>query len=116
MVLLGEKIKTLREESRYTQKELAERLNMAKASISAYERDVRQPPIDVVISLARVFNVSTDYLLLGKENMLIEVTGLNEQQRNHIRELTNQYRLLNKYNEFIEDNNLTKDFQKTIKK
>lgn len=115
MILLGDKIKELRIEARYTQEELARRLNVTKASISAYERNARQPSLDVVISIARVFNVSTDYLLLSKSNMIVEVTGLDSDQRKSVRELANLYRTINRYNAYLQKNHLVKDFEKSSK-
>ena len=114
MVLLGDKIRDLRKSARYTQDELAGRINVAKASISAYERNVRQPSLDVIISIARVFNVSTDYLLLGKQDMVIEISDLNDEQRKNICEAVKLYKIYNSYCTYIKENNLTKDFLKSI--
>ncbi|MCL2052993.1 MAG: helix-turn-helix domain-containing protein [Oscillospiraceae bacterium] len=45
------------------QKELAEKLNIVKSTISAYELGKITPTAENLISLARFFDVSTDYLL-----------------------------------------------------
>lgn len=113
MVLLGDKIRDLRKNARYTQNELAERINVTKASISAYERNIRQPSLDVIISLARVFNVSTDFILLGKPDIVIEISDLNDEQRKNICEAVNLYKVYNRYSAYIQKNNLTKDFLKS---
>ena len=113
MVLLGDKIRELRKNARYTQDELAERLNVTKASISSYERNIRQPSLDVIISIARVFNVTTDYLLLGKQDMVIEISALTDEQRKNICEAVKLYEIYNRYSSYIQKNNLTKDFLKS---
>lgn len=115
MILLGEKIKFLRQKARYTQDELADRLSVSKASVSAYERNLRQPSLDVIISLARIFNVSTDYLLTGKSNIIIEVSGLTDEQRQSVYEMANLYKTFNRYETYMEKHNLLKDLSEDSK-
>jgi len=63
MVNFSENIKKLRQQQHMTQKELAERIGISKAMISAYETEMRYPSYDVLIKLATIFNVTTDFLL-----------------------------------------------------
>ena len=63
----GKRIAELRRVKGYTQEELAEQLNIATNSISNIERGVRGISIDLLVELVCVFNVSTDYILLGKD-------------------------------------------------
>lgn len=63
---VGERIRSLRKESGYTQEELAEQVGIARGSIGRYETGVVYPSQEVIVALASIFNVSTDYLL-GKE-------------------------------------------------
>lgn len=80
MVLLGKKIKELRTKSKFTQIELAERLGVTKSSVVSYENDSRQPSYEVLIKMARIFNVSIDSLLLDRSGMTLEVNGLKREQ------------------------------------
>ncbi len=80
MVLLGKKIKALRNNSKFTQAELAERLGVTKSSIASYENDSRQPSYEVLIKIARIFNVSIDYLLLERSGNILETDGLKSEQ------------------------------------
>ena len=80
MVLLGSKIKELRMKYRFTQSELAELVGVTKSSIASYENDSRQPSYSVLIKLARTFNVSTDFLLLGKTDNILRVDNLKDDQ------------------------------------
>lgn len=57
------RLKDLREDSDITQKELAEYLHIKQNTYSQYENGQRQLPIDVLIALAKYYNVSTDYIL-----------------------------------------------------
>lgn len=61
--MIAKRIKELRTQQKLTQKELAERLNLTPKMISFYELEQRTPPSDIIIKLAKIFNVSTDYLL-----------------------------------------------------
>lgn len=62
------KLKDLREDNDLKQKELAEYLHIKQNTYSQYENGQRQLPIDILIKLAKYYNVSTDYILgISKE-------------------------------------------------
>ncbi|PLT80265.1 helix-turn-helix domain-containing protein, partial [Mediterraneibacter gnavus] len=63
MVDFGITLKTLRTQNNYTQVQLAQKLGLTKSVISAYETGLRLPSYDVLINIAKIFKVSTDYLL-----------------------------------------------------
>lgn len=56
-------IADLRKEVGLTQAELAFHLNISQQAVSKYEKEEREPDIDVLIRIADFFNVTTDYLL-----------------------------------------------------
>ncbi|WP_039658539.1 helix-turn-helix domain-containing protein [Clostridium tyrobutyricum] len=60
---LGQRIKHLREELDLTQEELGKILNVSKPTISRYEADTNEPNTETLKTIAKYFNVSTDYLL-----------------------------------------------------
>lgn len=62
-MLYNEIIKELREDNNLTQSELGQILNTNQRTISQYERGTRQIPVEIIIKIAKYFNVSTDYLL-----------------------------------------------------
>ena len=68
---LGEKLKQLRLEKNLTQKQLADRLGVAISAISSYESDT-------LIKYARIFHVSTDYLLGLEPIHTLDVSGLSD--------------------------------------
>lgn len=62
------RLKDLREDNDLKQKDIAEYLHIKQNTYSQYENGQRQLPIDILIKLAKYYNVSTDYLLgLSKE-------------------------------------------------
>ena len=78
-VILGERLKILRTAKKMSQKELAERIGIAKSVISFYESGDRLPSYDVLIKIARIFNVTTDYLLDVERERTVNVSGLSEE-------------------------------------
>ncbi len=76
---LGEKLKALRTAKKMSQKDLAERIGIAKSVISFYESGDRFPSYDVLIKIARIFNVTTDYLLDVERERTVNVSGLSEE-------------------------------------
>lgn len=60
---IGRRIKQLRTDRSLTQKDLSQSLNLTPKMISFYENGERIPPADILIKLADIFEVSTDYLL-----------------------------------------------------
>lgn len=63
MPKFGEILAELRQDKGMTQKDLAVMLNVAKSSISNYETGQRRAHTELICKAARVFSVSTDYLL-----------------------------------------------------
>ena len=78
-MILGEKLKALRTAKKMSQKDLAERIGIAKSVISFYESGDRFPSYDVLIKIARIFNVTTDYLLDVERERTVNVSGLSEE-------------------------------------
>ncbi|MBP1547678.1 MAG: helix-turn-helix transcriptional regulator [Oscillospiraceae bacterium] len=82
-----------------TQKQLAERLWLSKATVSYYEQSLRYPSPEILVKLSGIFHVTTDYLL-GIENkkQTIDVTGLKDEDISFIQ---NTVDLLRKKNNEI---------------
>ena len=57
------RLKDIREDRDITQKEIADYLHVRQNTYSQYESGKRQLPIEVLIALARFYQVTTDYLL-----------------------------------------------------
>ena len=60
---LPEKLRLLRSENKYTQKQLAELLDVSPSIVSGYETGERTPSLENLIALAQLYDCSTDYLL-----------------------------------------------------
>ena len=65
---LGTRIRKARKQQNLTQEQLAEACNLSTAHIGHIERGTRALSIESLITLSKVLNVSTDYLLLDISN------------------------------------------------
>ncbi len=62
-MLRGDRLKTLREDRGYTHQKLAELLDLGTSQVWRYEAGKTDPSGDILVRLAKVFDVSVDYLL-----------------------------------------------------
>lgn len=63
MTTFGQRLKELRVEKKITQEQLGKIIGVTKASISGYETGTREPDQESTKKLAKLFDVSTDYIL-----------------------------------------------------
>lgn len=63
MSTLGERIKNIRESLNLTGEEFGKKLNVTKVAVSNWENNNRKPDADMLIKIAELGNVTTDYLL-----------------------------------------------------
>jgi transcriptional regulator with XRE-family HTH domain len=66
-MILGPRIAAARKSKGLTQKELAERLDLATGTIQQYELGKRRPDVDVLKSIANIMDVSVDSLVRTDE-------------------------------------------------
>lgn len=67
MKTIGERIKRLRQENNLNQTQLAKKVNINNSVISRIEAGKKSIESSLLVELANIFNVSTDYLL-GRTN------------------------------------------------
>lgn len=77
--VFSERLKLLREAKNVTQVQLSTYLGVSQEAVSKYECSDTFPGIDIIIGIAKYFNVSIDYLL-GVDNIKkrISLSDLNE--------------------------------------
>ena len=80
---MADRLKALRMKYGYSQKQVADRIDISPSIVSGYETGERTPSTEVLLSLAYLYNVSTDYLL-GKQpaspGTVVNLDGLTSQQ------------------------------------
>ncbi len=76
IVDLSTRLRQLRQDKHLRQDQVSALIGVSKGAISAYENDIRQPSYDVLIRLANLYRVSTDYLLGRSDDRTIDISGL----------------------------------------
>ena len=65
---IGKRIRQLRRDRDMTQEQLAEKLNVGIDHLGKIETGKHRCSIEILIDMAAFFDVSLDYLILGKEH------------------------------------------------
>ena len=121
---IGKTIAELRKTKGWTQIELAEKLNVSDKAVSKWESEGGFPEITQLPVLAKIFDVSIDYLMTGKEtepeiitiskielcaknddiSMLEEIKGYNITDENgkSLQDYIIQYKSVNVYNKICD--------------
>lgn len=81
MVDFGERIRNLRKQLGISQEQLGERLGVTKSMVSSYETSMRMPSYTVLVKIAKLFHVSTDYLLGLDTGDTVNIAGLSPKQK-----------------------------------
>ncbi|MBX4173457.1 helix-turn-helix transcriptional regulator [Weissella viridescens] len=68
----GEAIRKYRESNNLTQAELAEKLHVTRQTLSRWENGRSYPNLDTLVEISQLLDLSLDYLLTGKDNVLVE--------------------------------------------
>ena len=97
--MTADRIKALRESRGWTQAELARRMNMTRNGINSWAQGLSMPSPQSLVDLARLFSVSTDYLLGVEKHNTVNVTGLDEKDVALIAQLAERLRSAAKNNE-----------------
>ena len=64
-----------------SQEALGKKLNRSKSVVCGYENNLRVPPLDILVQIAVIFNVSLDYLVGIDKNEMVSIEGLTNGQK-----------------------------------
>lgn len=81
---LGERLSEQRMLKNLSQKEVADIINVSPSIVSNYERSERVPSLEILVSLARLYQCSTDYLLgfqTAESDNTLDVSMLSSEQK-----------------------------------
>lgn len=93
---LSDRLKKLRQEKRLRQDQVAALVGVTKSTVSTWESDVRQPSYQVLIQLANLYHVSTDYLLGRSHDRIVDLSGLTDSEVALIAELVSSMKVKNR--------------------
>lgn len=81
IIQLAERLRELRESHHLTQKQLAQDMDVTRASVNAWEMGISLPTVSKLVELARRFHISTDYLLGLTHSKSIDVHDFTLQEQ-----------------------------------
>ena len=81
MVQFAEKLKELRKKAGLSQQQVADRVWVSKTTIWYYEQSENDPSPEMIVKLAKLFHVTTDYLLgLEDKQRYLDVSDLSDEE------------------------------------
>lgn len=79
--LFGDRLKELRKERNLTQEDIGNLCNVAKNTVSSWEKNINQPNFEIVKKLAQYFGVSIDFLFGYNINNINTIEKINQTLR-----------------------------------
>ena len=77
---LSTRLRELRLNKGLRQEQVAKLIGVSKSAISAYENDTKEPSFEILVRLANLYRVSTDYLLGQTNSRSVDLSELSEQE------------------------------------
>lgn len=84
----GRRLAFIRQNSKLSQSQIAQKLNIAQSTYAGYEKGVRKIPLEIIVQLLKILNISPTILILGDEANIVKDYTISEQ------ELIKKYRQL----------------------
>lgn len=81
------RLRQLRLDKNLRQEQVAKLIGVNKSAISSYENNTRQPSFDILVRLATLYRVSTDYLLGITNIRSLDLSGLSDEEAALISEM-----------------------------
>lgn len=92
MFMLNERIKQLRLAYKLNQVEFGRKLGVTKQCVSNWENNNIQPSVEMLVKIADLFCVTTDYLLGRDDKKYLDISNLTDVQIIHIQDIINDIR------------------------
>lgn len=81
------RLKQLRLNKNLRQEQVANLIGVNKSAISTYENNTRQPSFEILVRLATLYRVSTDYLLGRTDSRSLDLSGLTDEEAAAVSEI-----------------------------
>lgn len=80
--MLKERLRYLRNLHGFTQKQVADALNIERSTYTYYETGKTHPDLNAIVKIARIYNVTLDYLLVG-DNARPRISAPDPEYQSH---------------------------------
>lgn len=78
--MISDTIKALRKQAGMSQTELAQKLDVTRSSVNAWEQGISFPTIQYIIKIAKLFHTSSDYLLGIESKKSLALDGYTQDE------------------------------------
>ncbi len=78
---IADRIRYLREKNGMTQTDLAKQLGISRSAVNSWEMSLSSPSVANIVEIARIFNVSADYILSSSDKLLIDISEISNEQK-----------------------------------
>ncbi|WPK69274.1 hypothetical protein EUCA11A_34620 [Eubacterium callanderi] len=92
---VSERLKMLRISSNMTQKQVAEKLNIASSTYSKYELGEHTPGLEMLLKLSQIYDISINYLAGDTDQEVIYIGNLNDKQKKLLFSMMNYFKTVN---------------------
>lgn len=89
--MIGDTIRSLREQAGYSQSELAKKLGVTRSSVNAWESGLSAPTAVYIIELSKLFHVPSDYILGLDNTRQLNLSRLTEDEIHILYSLINYF-------------------------
>ncbi|EFA26634.1 DNA-binding helix-turn-helix protein [Pediococcus acidilactici 7_4] len=93
------RLKSARKLKHFTQLDLANRLDVSKGTVSAYEQGLSYPSLETLVKICNILDTSADYLLGISDDLTFKMGGLTDEQTESILQFIS---LIEKANETLQ--------------
>lgn len=81
IIVANKRINELRVRCGMSQTELANRLNVTRSSVNAWEMGISVPSVQNLVELSNIFHVTVDYLIGLSASEAVNLDGYSEQEK-----------------------------------
>ena len=78
---IADKIRYLRDKKGMTQTDLAKKLGISRSAVNSWEMSLSSPSVANIIEMTEIFGVSADYLLSLSDKINIDISNLNNEEK-----------------------------------
>ena len=78
---IADRIRFLRDKYGMTQTDLARQLGISRSAVNAWEMSLSAPSLANVVEMTQIFHVSTDFLLSASDRLTVDITDLDNEQK-----------------------------------
>ena len=89
--MIGDTIRSLREQAGYSQAGLAKKLGVTRSSVNAWESGLSAPTAVYIIELSKLFHISSDFILGLDNTMQLNLSEFSEEEVRILYSLINYF-------------------------